>query len=137
MNIKYKLKRLYRRLHPNKTRYEYHTDEDGITRHHDPYWYLDDEDGENWRDGTQPLRQGRLHNETDYNLPEGWGQMTPEQKDQWFLTRRVWRQINRQYDAGMWDQWDIETLRAGLTPRETAEELYENENQYRFGDDDD
>jgi len=62
--------------------------------------------------------------------------MSDEERSQWYLSQRVWRQINRQYDAGMWDQWDVETLRAGLTPREVAEEVHENENQYKFGDDD-
>jgi len=136
VNLKYKLNRLYRRLHPSKSRYKYHEGDDGVQRHHDPHWYLDDSDSDNWEDGAEPLQQGRLHNRTDYDLPQGWGQMSEEERDQWFLTRRVWRQINRQYDAGMWDQWDIETLRAGLTPREAAEEVYENENEYRFSDDD-
>jgi len=156
MSIKYKLKRLYRRLHPSKSRYKYREGDDGVQRHHDPYWYLDDEDGagspretssldgsakrtvegEDWREHGEPLQQGRLHNRTDYDLPQGWGSMSEEQKSQWYLRQRVWRQINRQYDAGMWDQWDVETLRAGLTPRETAEQVYENENEYRFSDDD-
>jgi len=112
--------------------YDYQTGEDGIERHHDPYWYRNNQSTEDWLDGGEPLQQGRLHNRTDYNLPEGWGQMTPEQKDQWFLTQRVWRQINRQYDAGMWDQWDVETLRAGLSGRDVAEEL---QSEYEHSDD--
>lgn len=136
MSLKYKLKRLYRRLHPSKSRYKYHVSDDGVQRHHDPYWYLDDEDSDDWREEGQPLQQGRLHNRTDYELPDGWGQMTPQQKSQWYLSQRVWRQINRQYDAGMWDQWDIETLQNGLTPTETIEKLRDSKTQYRFGDDD-
>lgn len=133
MSLKYKLRRLYRRVHPNKSRYKYHEDDEGTRRHHDPYWYLDDEDGENWRDEGEPLRQGRLHNETDYNLPQGWGSMSEEQKSQWFCRQRAWRQANRQYDAGMWDQWDVETLQDGLSPRETVEEL--SKSDYRYNDD--
>jgi len=109
--------------------------EDGIERHHDPYWFhtpeVDPSDKPQWyveaKEGRQPKRN------TDYELPEAWGRMSPEEKSQWYLSQRVWRQINRQYDAGMWDQWDVETLQAGLTPREGAGEV--NKDEYSYSDD--
>jgi len=134
------LRNCYHWIRDTTHNYDIQEDDDGVERHHDPYWFQCPEIDPSEHD--QPAwyvqaKASRNHERnTDYDFPEEWGQMTPEQKDQWYLRQRVWRQINRQYDAGMWDQWDVETLRAGLTPREVAEEVHENENQYKFGDDD-
>lgn len=38
-------------------------------------------------------------NKTDYEFPDGWGLMTPEQKNQWFIRERVFRQACRQDTA--------------------------------------
>lgn len=36
--------------------------------------------------------RNRETNSTDYDFPEGWGLLTDEQKAQWFLRRRTYRQ---------------------------------------------
>jgi len=124
-----------------KGEYRYIEGEDGARRHHDPHWYEDRDDSvadglpEEWN-GAEPDNQGRLRNETDYPLPQWWGQLPQmvdagvitqeemwQRRSEWMEKYRVWRQINRQYDGGMWDQWDVERLRAGLSGREVAEEL--------------
>jgi len=73
-------------------------------------------------------------NTTDYNFPDWWGllkarveddedPLTKEEADEirhkWFVRQRVWRQVNRQYSAGMWDQWTQKRLNAGI-PLEEA-----------------
>lgn len=38
-------------------------------------------------------------NTTDYDFPEMWGRMTAEQKNEWFVRERVFRQACRQDTA--------------------------------------
>jgi hypothetical protein len=38
-------------------------------------------------------------NSTDYDLPDMWGQMTDQQKSDWFTRERVFRQACRQDTA--------------------------------------
>jgi hypothetical protein len=38
-------------------------------------------------------------NSTDYNLPPNWGLMSDEQKSEWYLRERVYRQACRQDTA--------------------------------------
>lgn len=37
-----------------------------------------------------------LKNSTDYDLPQGWGQMSAEQKHLWFVRERAFRQASTQ-----------------------------------------
>lgn len=38
-------------------------------------------------------------NNTDYDFPSGWGLFTPQQKSDWYLRERVFRQACRQNTA--------------------------------------
>jgi hypothetical protein len=40
-----------------------------------------------------------MRNTTDYDFPPMWGQMTAEQKHEWFVRERVFRQACRQDTA--------------------------------------
>ena len=40
-----------------------------------------------------------MKNTTDYDFPSMWGRMTDEQKSNWFLRERVFRQACRQETA--------------------------------------
>jgi len=91
-----------------------------VTREHDPYWFEDD--SEVFEDYTP-------HRNTDYNFPPNWGMLTDEQKAEWFLEQRVRDQMKRQYDAGMWDQWDEDRLSNGVTFEEAWNMA--GSNQYR------
>lgn len=43
-------------------------------------------------------------NTTDYEFPEMWGQMTDEQKAEWYLRRRVYKQAIRQTGTAFADR---------------------------------
>jgi len=64
---------------------------------HDPYWFEDDSD---CFTNHEPQRN------TDYNFPDGWGLLSDEEKCEWFLEQRILDQMERQYLAGMWEQFD-------------------------------
>jgi len=68
-----------------------------------------------------------MKNNTDYNFPETWGLFTDEQKCRWYEEERAWRQVQRQYDAGMWDQWDEERLEEGIPLEEALARVERNE----------
>jgi hypothetical protein len=68
-----------------------------------------------------------MKNTTDYVFPEDWGLRTPEQKDAWFKEERAFRQMMRQYEAGMYDQWDEERLEGGITLGEALAKADRNE----------
>jgi len=68
-----------------------------------------------------------MKNDTDYEFPEGWGLYTDEQKCEWFEEERAWRQVLRQYKAGMWDQWDEERIEEGIPLEEALAEADRNE----------
>lgn len=68
-----------------------------------------------------------MKNTTDYVFPEDWGLRTPEQKDAWFKEERSFRQVMRQYEAGMYDQWDEERLEGGITIGEALAKADRNE----------
>jgi hypothetical protein len=87
-----------------------------------------------------------LKNNTDYTFPPWWGDllrlaemdddpMTREQAEEirsnWFWRQRELKQLKRQYDAGMWDQWDEERLDGELTIEEAINELQSNDYQIK------
>jgi hypothetical protein len=42
------------------------------------------------------MSEDRTLNDTDYEFPQGWGLYSDEQKHQWFVRERVFRQSVRQ-----------------------------------------
>lgn len=95
---------------------------------------------------TEPEEPTPQRNETDYTFPPWWGDllrlaemdddpMTREQAEQirsnWFWEQRELKQLKRQYDAGMWDQWDDERLDDELTIEEAITELQSNDYQIK------
>ena len=61
-----------------------------------------------------------MGNQTDYQFPQWWGLLqqrvnddddpltkadADEIRSDWFTHQRVLRQLERQHDAGMWEQW--------------------------------
>jgi len=93
------------------------------TRHHDPHWYTDETD-------AFPDYEPNRSNTTDYNFPEDWGMWSPEERADWFLEQRVRVQLKRQYDAGMWPQWDDSRLTDGMTLVEAYKKT--EANPFRF-----
>jgi len=68
-----------------------------------------------------------MKNDTDYEFPEAWGLYTDAQKNDWFEEERAWRQMQRQYEAGMWNQWDEERLEEGVPLEEAFARAENNE----------
>lgn len=136
MSIRSTLRSIYDSFVGESHNYKIVEGDDGVRRHHDPHWYLeetDDSDYSKFIDGAVPERNGRLLNNSDYPLPQSWGKMSVEERNRWFTRYRIWRQINRQHDAGMWDQWDMDRLQNSLMAREVAKKY--NDDDYEVGGD--
>jgi len=71
---------------------------------------------------------------TDYDFPQGWGRLEPEEKDRWFKRQRSYRQAWRQWDAGaMVGGFSDEQIEQGISPIDAINEL--SSNPFRFGND--
>ena len=82
-------------------------------------------------------------NNTDYVFPRWWGLLLErandpddpitrnevyETRSEWFLEQRVKDQMERQREAGMWDQWSEERLdEVGMTFSEAIAEIENND----------
>jgi len=87
-------------------------------------------DIDNWFDNIDVVRESEYFEKpaqgaTDYNFPQLWSRipnriknendpLTKEEADEmrsdWFTTQRVLWHMKLQKDAGMWSQWDTDTI---------------------------
>jgi len=87
-------------------------------------------------------RYDSSQNNTDYVFPRWWGLLLErandpedpitrsevyETRSEWFLEQRVKDQMERQYEAGMWDQWSEERLEDGVSVQEGIAEVENND----------
>jgi hypothetical protein len=77
--------------------------------------------GREIHEGHQPRRN------TDYDFPQGWGKLSDEEKNTWFIRQRTYRQAWRQWDNGAMMQGFSEAeLQGGAAPIEGVAAVKDN-----------